>query len=147
LWLDYPSFDDEVRIVKTTTSEYSGRVEHVLAAEDIIGFQELVRCVPTADNVVEFAVRLARKTRPTASDASASIKKWVRWGAGPRASQNLILGAKARAILHGRATPDIADVIALAGPVLRHRLVTSFTAEAEGVTSMNVIENVLREVQ
>jgi MoxR-like ATPase len=145
LWLDYPTFDEEVRIVKTTTSLYDAQVKRVLTAKEIIGFQELVRRVPVADNVVEYAVQLANRTRPTSSTAPSYIKHWVRWGAGPRASQYLILGAKARAVLQGRFTPTIDDVQALTIPVLRHRLMTSFNAEAEGITPKNIVEKLLQD--
>ncbi len=145
LWLDYPSHAEEVQIVKSTTSMYAATVRHVLDAEDIIGFQDLVRRVPVADNVVEYAVQLAHRTRPQAGGAPASIRNWIRWGAGPRASQYMVLGAKARAILHGRHTPDIDDIRALAAPVLRHRLVTSFNADADGVTAIQIVERLLNE--
>jgi len=145
LWLDYPSFTEEVQVVKSTTSQYAAAVNRVLDGATIIAFQDLVRRVPVADNVVEYAVRLAQRSRPDLNGASDSIKKWIRWGAGPRASQYLILGAKARALLRGRPTPDIDDVKALAGPVLRHRLVTSFNAEAEGVTAIRIVETLLQE--
>ncbi|MCU0411695.1 MAG: AAA family ATPase [Bacteroidetes bacterium] len=144
LWLEYPSFSEEVQIVRTTTSQYAAQASRVLDGEDILGFQELVRRVPVADNVIEYAVRLANRTRPNGPDATPDVKKWIRWGAGPRASQYLILGAKARAVLQGRTTADIADVIAMAGPVLRHRLVTSFNAEAEGVATIDVVHSVLK---
>ena len=147
LWLDYPSFAEEVQIVKTTTSKYEASVERVLSASAIIEFQNLVRSVPVADNVIQFAVRLADSTRPSSPDAPAYIKNWIRWGAGPRASQYLILGAKSRAILQGRFTPDIEDVKAVAGPVLRHRLVTSFNAEAEGVSAIQIAEKLVRDVK
>lgn len=145
LWLEYPTFEEEVRIVKSTTSLYDAKVKCVLKANEIIEFQNLVRRVPVADNVVEYAVRFANRTRPASSSAPAYIKHLVRWGAGPRASQYLILGAKARAVLQGRFTPTIDDVQALAVPVLRHRLVTSFNAEAEGVTPKNVVEKLLQD--
>jgi MoxR-like ATPase len=147
LWLDYPSFTEEVQIVKSTTSKYEASVKQILSAYDIVGFQNLVRGVPVADNVIEYSVRLADSTRPSSSDASAYIKNWIRWGAGPRASQYLILGAKARSILHGRFTPDIDDVKAIAGPVLRHRLVTSFNAEAEGVSAIQIVEKLVHDVK
>lgn len=147
LWLDYPSFKEEVQIVKTTTSKYDASVESILSAQDIIGFQNLVRGVPVADNVIEYSVKLAESTRPSSSDAPSYIKNWIRWGAGPRASQYLILAAKARAILHGKFTPDIDDVKAMAEPVLRHRLVTSFNAEAEGVSAIQIIEKLVRDVK
>jgi MoxR-like ATPase len=147
LWLDYPSFKEEVQIVKTTTSKYDASVESILSAQDIIGFQNLVRGVPVADNVIEYSVKLAESTRPSSSDAPSYIKNWIRWGAGPRASQYLILAAKARSILHGKFTPDIDDVKAMAEPVLRHRLVTSFNAEAEGVSAIQIIEKLVRDVK
>lgn len=147
LWLDYPSFADEVQIVKSTTSNYDASVKHVLSADDIIEFQNLIRGVPVADNVIQYAVRLTDATRPSSNDAPPYIKNWIRWGAGPRASQYLILGAKARAVLHGRFTPDIDDVKAIAGPVLRHRLVTSFTAEAEGISTIQIVEKLIHDVK
>jgi MoxR-like ATPase len=147
LWLDYPSFSDEVQIVKSTTSMYDATVKHVLSSADVVEFQNLVRSVPVADNVIEYAVRLADSTRPTSSSAPPYIKNWIRWGAGPRASQYLIIGAKARAILHGEFTPDIDDVRAMSGPVLRHRLVTSFYAEAEGVSVIQIVEKLVSDVR
>ncbi len=143
LWLEYPSADEEVRIVQATTSQYAADVKPILDADDVIGFQQLVRRVPVAENVVRYAVTLAHRSRPTAPDAPDFIKKWVRWGAGPRASQFLILGAKTRAILQGRPSPDIQDVKAVAAPVLRHRLVTSFTAEAENVAPLQIVQRLL----
>ena len=103
--------------------------------------------MPVADNVIEYSVRLVDSTRPLSSDAPVYIKNWIRWGAGPRASQYLILGAKARAILRGRFTPDIDDVKAIAGPVLRHRLVTSFNAEAEGISAIQIVEKLVHDVK
>jgi MoxR-like ATPase len=147
LWLEYPSFAEEVQIVKSTTSQYEAQVKKILSGKDIVGLQTLVRGVPVADNVVEYAVRLTDHTRPSSSNAPAYIKNWIRWGAGPRASQCLILGAKARAIVHGRYTPDIDDVKAIAGPVLRHRLVTSFNAEAEGVSAIQIVEKLIQDVK
>ena len=147
LWLDYPSFDEEVQIVKSTTSQYNAVVDQVLSTSEIIEFQNLVRSVPVAENVIQFAVRLTDRTRPSSLDAPAYIKNWIRWGAGPRASQYLILGAKSRAILHGRFTPDIEDVKAIAGPVLRHRLVTSFNAEAEGVSAIQIVEKLVQDMK
>jgi MoxR-like ATPase len=147
LWLDYPSFSEEVQIVKSTTSKYEASVKQVLSANDVINFQDLVRSVPVADNVIEYAVRLTDHTRPSSSDAPSYIKNWIRWGAGPRASQYLILGAKSRAILQGRFTPDIEDVKAIAGPVLRHRLVTSFNAEAENVSAIQIVEKLIQDVK
>jgi MoxR-like ATPase len=112
----------------------------VLDAKDIIEYQDLVRRVPVADNVVDYAVNLVGKTRPNFNNAPQFIKDWISWGAGPRASQYLILGAKTRAVIDGRPTPDIDDVKAVAKPVLRHRLVTSFSAEAEGIDTVTIID-------
>jgi MoxR-like ATPase len=147
LWLEYPSFSEEIQIVKSTTSKYDASIKQILSADDIVDFQKLVRAVPVADNVIEYAVRLTDHTRPSSSSAPAYIKNWIRWGAGPRASQFLILGAKARAILQERYTPNIDDVKALAGPVLRHRLVTSFNAEAEGISAIQIVEKLLHDVK
>jgi len=113
-------------------------------ATQLIEFQDLVRRVPVADNVVQFAVELVNRTRPQAPSAPGYIKNWIRWGAGPRASQCLILGAKTRAILQGRHTPDMNDVRAIVAPVLRHRIVTSFNAEAEGVSALQIVEKLLQ---
>jgi MoxR-like ATPase len=145
LWLNYPSSDEEETIVKTTTSPYQPQVNHVLTAQEITDLQELVRRVPVADNVIRFAVTLVNRTRPALTVAPPYVNNWIRWGAGPRASQYLILGAKTRSILDGRHTPDIEDVKALAGPVLRHRIVTSFNAEAEGVSTISIIEKLVAD--
>ncbi|MBN2426338.1 MAG: AAA family ATPase [Calditrichaceae bacterium] len=139
LWLDYPSFEEEITIVKKTTAEEVIQLKPVISKEMILNFQKLLRKVPVADNVVEYTVKLVSSTRPD-DKADSKIKEWIRWGAGPRASQNLILGAKVRAVLHNRFTPDIADIRYLALPVLRHRLVTSYSAEAEGVTVKKILD-------
>ncbi len=143
LWLDYPSPDEETEIVKSTTSPYQASIRPILRGDEIVALQDLVRRVPVADNVVQFAVNLVNRSRPQSPLAPAFAKQWIRWGAGPRASQYLILGAKTRAILQGRHTPDIDDVRGLTDPVLRHRIVPSFNAEAEGVTSVQIIEKLL----
>jgi len=145
LWLDYPSYDEEITIVKATTSSDTAILDRVLNAQDIITFQDLVRRVPVADSVVEYAVNLVSCTRPRSSQTPQFINEWLRWGAGPRASQYLVLGAKTRALLDGRHTPDRDDIRAMMGPVLRHRIVTNFTAEADGVTSIQIIEKLLKE--
>jgi len=139
LWLDYPSFDEEIKIVKTTTSQYSAQIEKVLGAEEIIEFQDLVRRVPVADNVIDFAVKTVNMTRPTNGNSPQFVKDWITWGAGPRASQYLTLAAKTRAIMEGRFTPNIDDIKVALLPVLRHRIITNFSAEAEGITSVEVI--------
>ena len=144
LWVDYPSFEEEKTIVKSTTGINEQQLDQVLGPEDIIRLQDLVRRVPVADNVVEYAVALVRNTRPNYDHSPSFVRDWTSWGAGPRASQYLILGAKTRAILEGRLTPNIDDVRAIAIPVLRHRIVTNFNAEAEGVDAVEIINRLLR---
>ncbi len=143
LWLDYPSQSEEQEIVRSTTSMYIPQLHHVLAKEEILSYQDVVRRVPVADNVIEYAVDLVTRTRPKINTAPQYIKDWLSWGAGPRASQYLILGAKTRAILDGRYSPDIDDVRQVAGIVLRHRIVPNFNAEADGVTAMQIVEKLL----
>ncbi len=145
LWLNYPSFQEEVKIVQTTTSGYSPKLSKVISAEEIIEFQNLVRKVPIADNVIEFAVKVANKTRPS-NDGSNSVIQWISWGAGPRASQYMVLSAKTRAVINGRFTPNIDDIKASMIPVLRHRIITNFNAEAEGISSLDVINNLMKEI-
>jgi MoxR-like ATPase len=144
VWIDYPSTDEEIQIVKSTTSSYSYELQKVLSSEEIVYFQNLVRKVPVADHIVQYAVHLVSKTRPKSELAPKFINDWISWGAGPRASQYLILGAKTRAILDGRFTPDLDDVKAVVKPVLRHRLVTNFNAEADGITTPDIIEQLLK---
>ncbi len=143
LWVDYPSREEEAQIVKATTSAYQAEVKPVLDADEILKLQNLVRRVPVADQVIDYAVDLVRKTRPKYEDSPAFIREWVRWGAGPRASQYLILAAKTRAILQGRPTPEIDDVKAIAKPVLRHRLVTNFNADAEGIGTDDIVNRLM----
>jgi MoxR-like ATPase len=143
--VDYPNEEEEQRIVATTTSAYEAKLEHVLSGRDIIELQKLIRRVPVADHVVRYAVRLARATRG-GDDAPEFVKQWVSWGAGPRASQYLVLGAKTRAVLLGRFAPGIEDVRAVAESVLRHRIITNFTAEAEGVKPERIIADLLKGV-
>lgn len=144
LWIDYPQFNEEVNIVKSTTSPYEPNLRHILGAKEIIDYQDLVRRVPVADNVIQYAVKLVTMSRPRSSTAPKFIKDWLSWGAGPRASQYLILGAKTKAILERRHTPDIEDIRAMAGPVLRHRIVPNFNAEADGVTPIQIVEQLLK---
>ena len=146
IYVDYPSYDEEVEIVETTTSAYAPDLEVVLTASDIMELQKLVRRVPVPRHVVEYAVRLARATRPGKGDVPGFVTDWVSWGAGPRASQYLILGAKTRAILQGRYAPSIDDVRKVAKPVLRHRIVTNFNAEAEGVNTIDITKRLLEEI-
>ncbi len=145
LWLDYPSEAEEIEIVRSTTSEYAAGLTKVMDAAEICSFQDLVRTVPVADNVISYAVRLVGKTRPKRVGTPDYIGKYVSYGAGPRASQYLVLGAKVRAVLNGRYTPSIEDVRALALPVLRHRIITNFNAEAEGLSSVEMIERLIKE--
>jgi MoxR-like ATPase len=143
LWLDYPSFEEEVKIVQTTTSEYIPKLNKIVTADEIISFQELIRKVPVADNVIEFAVKTSNTTRPNNGISPKFIKDWVSWGAGPRASQYLILAAKTSAVISGRFTPNIDDVKHAMIPVLRHRIITNFSAEAEGINSLEVIKRLM----
>ncbi len=145
LWIDYPSEEEEKQIVKATTGSQDHNVQPVLDAAQIIKLQQLIRKVPVADHIVDYAVKLVRKTRPNNPNAPADISRLISWGAGPRASQCLILGAKARAVIDGRYAPSIDDVNAVAIPVLRHRMVTSFNAEAEGITVVDLIDKLLKE--
>lgn len=140
--LDYPTYQQEVNIVKNTTADDIRKVDKVLSAEEIVAFQHLVRRVPIADNVVEYAVKLSHLTRP-GKNGSAVANSFLEWGAGPRASQYLVLGAKCNALLSGKYSPDIEDVQAVAKPVLRHRIVRNFKAEAEGISVDDVIEKLL----
>jgi len=144
LWLDYPTFADEVAVVRNTTGARGQEVGAVIEREELLAYQALVREVPVADNVIEHAVRLVARTRPNRDGAPDFVNSYLSYGAGPRASQYLILGAKTRALLDGRLTPLVEDVHAMAVPVLRHRIVPSFTAEAEGVTAVEIIERLVR---
>ena len=139
--LDYPSFSEEVEVVKTTTSGESEVVNSLFTAQEIIDFQQLIRRVPVADNVVEYAVTLVGKTRPKSQAAPEIIKNYIDWGAGPRASQNLILAAKTYAVLHGKFSPDIEDVQRAAIGILRHRLIKNYKAEAEGLSIEEIIKS------
>lgn len=139
--LDYPKFEAEVNIVKSTTTANKAKVNKVISGEDILVYQQLVRRVPIADNVVEYAVRLVHKTRPLAELASKEANDYLDWGAGPRASQNLVLAAKCNALLRGKYSPDIEDVKAVALPILRHRIVRNF--KAEGISIEDIIKKML----
>ncbi len=143
IWLDYPSFAEEVTIVRNTTGAANIELPKVLTAEDILYFQDLVRRVPVPDNVLEYAVGLVHKTRPANSTAPEAAKQYISYGAGPRASQYLILGAKCHALLNGKYSPDIEDVQAMALAVLRHRVVRNYKAEAEGITQEKLIKGLL----
>ena len=141
--VDYPTAKEEEEIVRTTTSSTTASVKTVISAAEVSELQQLVRSVPVSDHLVAFAVKLVRSTRPHEEGAADYIRNWMSWGAGPRASQYLILAAKTRAILDGRSAPDLDDVRFAAIPVLRHRLVTSFTAEADGVDAVQIVKKLL----
>ena len=143
VWLDYPKYAEELQVVKLTTANIQPQLNKIVNAEEIIFFQDLIRKIPVADNVIEYAVKLVNKTRLN-SDFTADItKKYLQWGAGPRASQYLIIGAKAHAAINGKFSPDIEDVKAVALPILRHRIVLNYKAEAEGVSVEEIIKQLL----
>ena len=137
--LDYPSYEEELQVVKETTSNKKVTLNNIVTAEQILAYQELIKRIPIADNVLEYAVSLVAKTRPNTERASQSVNDYISWGAGPRASQYLVLGAKCHAAIHGKYSPDIEDVKAVANYVLRHRIVRNYKAEAEGITEEDVI--------
>jgi MoxR-like ATPase len=141
--LEYPSFKEEVEVVKSTTSNIEQKVNALFSSEDIIAIQKLIRKIPVTDNVIEYAVTLVGKTRPKSKEATELVKNYLDWGAGPRASQSLILAAKAHAAINGKYSPDIADVKAVVIPILSHRIVKNYKAEAEGVSISDIIESLL----
>ena len=141
--LKYPSIAEEMQVVKTTTSDETPEVNALFDAHEILEVQHLVRRIPVADNVVEYAVRLVNNTRPVQESATDFVKQYIDWGAGPRASQNLILGAKAHAAINGKFSPDIEDVRAIAMGILRHRIIKNYKAEAEGISVEDIIEKLL----
>jgi len=141
--LDYPSYNEELEIVKSTTSDITKTVNKVLSAEEIIFFQQLIKKVPVNDNVLEYAVQLVSKTRPNREMASDFVNNYLTWGAGPRASQFLIIAAKVNAVLEGKFSPDIEDIKAVAIPVLRHRIVKNYKADADGISIENIITKLL----
>lgn len=139
--LDYPSFDEEVQVVKTTTTDVKTTVNSLYSAQEIIDIQHLIRRIPVADNVIEYAVRMVGKTRPNSKEATDLVKNYIDWGAGPRASQNLILAAKTHAAIHGKFSPDIENVQAVASSILRHRIIKNYKAEAEGISEEHIIQS------
>ena len=143
IFVDYPSFSEELAIVKATTSDDHISLNQILSVEDIVKFQNSIRKMPVADNVLEYAVRLVGKTRVNSDDAPKITKDFITWGAGPRASQYLIVGAKCHAAIRGKYSPDIEDVKAVAMPILRHRLVRNYRAEAEGYSMEKIIQELL----
>jgi len=145
LWLDYPSSEEEIQIIKSTTSDYVPELNKVISKTELIEFQKLVKRVPVADNVIEYAIEKVKASRTVKGDEKSKLTKWINWGAGPRASQYLILAAKTKAIMSGRFTPNIDDVKDSMVAVLRHRIIPNFNAEAEGITSLDIIEKLLEE--
>jgi len=143
IYLDYPSFEEEIEVVKSTTTDETKKINSIFSAEEILNLQHLIRRIPVADNVVEYAVSLVSKTRPDSSRATQIVKDYIDWGAGPRASQNLILAAKGNAAIKGKFSPDIEDVQAVAFAILRHRIVKNYKAEAEGITEEQIIKSLL----
>jgi MoxR-like ATPase len=144
--VDYPPRDDERTIVRTTTAELNYDLRFVLGGKDILGIQKIVRRVPVSEHVIDYAVNLARATRPNTAEAPQFINEWLTWGAGPRAAQYLVLGAKARAIFGGRLNVTCDDIRKVARPVMRHRLFTNFNADAEGMTAEKIVERLLSTV-
>ncbi len=143
IWLDYPSYNEELQVVKLTTVASTAKANKVLNADEIIFFQDLIRKVPVADNVIEYAVKLVNKTRLSGEFCAEITKQYLHWGAGPRASQYLIIGAKCHAAINGKFSPDIEDVKAIAIPILRHRLIRNYKAEADGVSIESIIQQLL----
>lgn len=139
--LDYPTYQEEVQVVKATTNDNKVKVNSLLSAEQIVDFQHLIRRIPVADNVIEYAVSMVSKTRPNSDVASEIVKTYIDWGAGPRASQNLILAAKTHAAIHGKFSPDIENVQAVAQSILRHRIIKNYKAEAEGISEEQIIKS------
>jgi len=143
IWVDYPKYEDELTIVKATTSDSKVTVNPIISGAEILDYQSLIRRIPVADNVLEYAVSLVAKTRMNSPFAHELTKKYITWGAGPRASQYLVLGAKCHAALNSKFSPDIEDVKAVAGPILRHRLVRNYKAEADGFSMEKIISELL----
>ena len=141
--LDYPTFEEEVQVVKQTTTDVNVNVNPLFTAQEIIDYQQLIRRIPVADNVIEYAVSLVNKTRPKTAMATDFVNNYLDWGAGPRASQNLILGAKTNAAFNGKFSPDIEDVKAVATGILRHRIIKNYKAEAEGISEEDIIKKLL----
>ena len=142
VWVDYPSLQEEIQIVKNTTTNHQPSLSPVISGQEIMFYQQLIRKMPVTDNVVEYAVKLVGQTRPESDAAPQMVKNFLSWGAGPRASQFLIIGAKCAAALNGKYSPDIEDVRAVATPILRHRIVRNYKAEAEGYS----VERIIREL-
>lgn len=147
IYVDYPKAEEEIEIVLSTTSALEPQLDIIMSGADILRLQEIIRKVPAAEHVVRYAVELVRSTRPNDGTCPDSIKNWISWGAGPRASQYLVLGAKARAVMYGRYHISCEDIRAVSKPVLRHRILTSFNAEADGIDSLHIIDELLKLVE
>lgn len=145
IWLDYPSFQEEINVVKATTTTYEAKPEVVISSDEILYFQNLIRKIPVADNVYEYAVKLATKTRANRKESHPWANEYLTWGAGPRASQYLIVGAKCHAAINGKYSPDIEDVKHVATSILRHRIVRNYKAEAEGISIEKIINEFLKD--
>ncbi len=143
IYLDYPSFEEEVIVAKNTTNDSDIKLKNIFSTQEIINYQHLIRRIPIADNVIEYAVNLVSKTRPESAKATEMVKNYIDWGAGPRASQNLVLAAKAHGALKGKYSPDIEDIQAVALGILRHRIVKNYKAEAEGISDKDIINSLL----
>ncbi|MGE0561734.1 MAG: AAA family ATPase [Flavobacteriales bacterium] len=143
IWVDYPSYQEELSIVKSTTTDITSQLNKIMSAEEIVYFQNLIRKIPVTDNVIEYAVKLASSTRAGSEYANAMVNDYLSWGAGPRASQYLVIGAKCHAAINGKYSPDIEDVKAVAEPILRHRIVRNYKAEADGFSIEKIIESLL----
>lgn len=143
IWVDYPKYQEELAIVKSTTTDYAVQLNKMMSAEEIVFFQNLIRKIPVTDNVIEYAVKLASSTRAGSEFSNAMVNDYLSWGAGPRASQYLIIGAKCHAAINGKYSPDIEDVKAVAEPILRHRIVRNYKAEADGYSIEKIIESLL----
>ncbi|MEP1487206.1 MAG: MoxR family ATPase [Algibacter sp.] len=139
--LEYPTYEEEVKVVKATTSDAKPTVNALFSAKEIVGFQQLIRRIPVTDNVIEYAVAMVGKTRPKSEAAGDLVKNYLDWGAGPRASQNLILAAKTHAVINGKFSPDMEDVQAVANSILRHRIIKNYKAEAEGVSEEDIVKS------
>ena len=141
--LDYPSYKEELDIVKRTTSDQNISLNKIMSSDEILSFQNLIRSVPINNNVLEYAVSLVTKTRPNSKNSDNVVNEYIEWGAGPRASQFMILAAKCHCLLNGKFTPDIEDVMAIAKPILRHRIVKNYKAESKGMSVDDIIEAIL----
>tara|TARA_B100001109_G_C18798671_1_gene443801 strand:- start:575 stop:1147 length:573 start_codon:yes stop_codon:yes gene_type:complete len=141
--LDYPSYKEELDIVKRTTSDQNISLNKIMSSDEILSFQNLIRSVPINNNVLEYAVSLVTKTRPNSKNSDDVVNEYIEWGAGPRASQFMILAAKCHCLLNGKFTPDIEDVMAIAKPILRHRIVKNYKAESKGMSVDDIIEAIL----